>query len=224
MHVRIPARQRQRSKRGIERREAVCDACLLQVKRQACLRASTWSLPVRPCQCEPACVSARPGRARHACASLRLPASVQPERASGYLREPQAASGYITSLPAAPPAWRTSLLRLSLPIALPFTGMTYVLCSALSWAASASAVYQAVISKSWRPGVACLPVWQPECVQVFLQFKLATGNLNHSGWQPRPLAALRVSVPVPKCPGARDSCAKISPRDHPPRGPKLLEV
>ena len=64
-------------------------------------------------------MSARPGRARpHAYARLRLPASVQSERAPGYMREPQAA--YVTSLPAA----RQSGL-LSLPaIALPFTGMS----------------------------------------------------------------------------------------------------
>ena len=81
--------------------------------------------------------------------------------------------------------------------------------------ASASAVSQCVQVQVFLP----LAVhWQ------FTQAgKLATGtgNLNH--WQPRP--ALRVSVP--KCPGARDSsfcAAKISPRDHPPRGPNLLPV
>ena len=61
----------------------------------------------------PACQRDR--AARHACARLRLPASVQPERAPGYLRKPQAA--YITVIttrslpvPVAPPARRSCLV------------------------------------------------------------------------------------------------------------------
>ena len=59
-----------------------------------------------------------------------------------------------------------------------------------------------------------------QCVQVFMQFNLATGNHWHWHWQPRPVRALHLGVSImSKCPGARDFCAKISPRDQPPRGP-----
>ena len=163
---------------------------------------------VRACQCEPqpepeaACVSARPGSEGRADPGMPargcLPVCCL-SKPPGYLREPKVQ--VTTSLACGATILRTQSADTTSP--------TY------HWSSARRASLGCCVPSSYQLvlGVACLR----SAVRSSLP-AVQIGSLS-----PLKASLSRASASA-EMPRARDFCAKISPRDHPPRGPKLMQM